>query len=106
MIFHKPDKTFARLASCWKRANAFAIEDKIKIDNNHPLAAAWENCKMFIDAEEDEEDMFYTIVCLDWFAEKLDNYAKNNMLNGDMNIARMLYEWRERMFFNPVLLRG
>jgi len=42
----------------------------------------------------------------DWFAEKLDNYAKDNMLNGDMNIARMLYEWRERMFFNPVLLRG
>ena len=118
MIFHDHDKSYKRLATCWKRAKSFAKSGVI--DSNHKLAAAWSNCKLLLDAEEDRQMYFcekheyyenmmvkeftYSIVCMDWFALKIDEYAKNNMLKDDDTVSAILYEWKERMFFNPTLV--
>lgn len=120
MLFHAPDTSFARLKSCWKRAGRFAAPDKI--EPSHPLAAAWANCEMMLDAEdggrpytstdlktiekEAGEACAFSISCLDWFAQKLDGYSKTHMLDGDANIAAMLHEWRARMVFDPTKLKG
>lgn len=112
MILHEHDRTKGRLRSCWRRAAKLA--KKGEIDKNHRLAAAWSNCKMFIDArepsgaptfreqtEEDGVELAFNAICLDWFAGKLDAYAKNNMLDGDATVAAILYEWRAAMPFHP-----
>lgn len=107
MLLHKPDKTFNRLVSCYKRAKTFSEEGEI--DTKHPLATAWSNCKMMLDARADYseelcEDLTYDIVLLDWFAERVDIFAKSNVLAGDKTVAAILWEWLERMFFNPCLI--
>lgn len=107
MIFHQPDSTFKRLSACWKRAEKLAGNHAI--DKNHPLAAAWENCKMFVQAEGDnptKEDIKFTLCCLDWFALKLDEYSRTNILSGDDSIAAMLFEFKQLMPINPTFLIG
>lgn len=116
MLFHAPDNSFARLKSCWKRAAKFAAPGEI--DPSHPLAPAWSNCKLMLDAEgngkryasfqeyvadEDErvEAAVFSLSCLDWFALKLDDYSKSHMLSGDASIAAMLHEWKERLILDP-----
>ena len=118
MIAHKPDNTCKTLKSCWKRAESFA--KKGIIDSSHKLAAAWSNCKLFCDAEDLRpmnlcesyagyekyivSEMLQTIVYLDWFATKINDYAKNNIINGDTSVAAILYEWQEKMMFNPIFI--
>lgn len=119
MIFHTPDTSYKTLKSCWKRADKLAQEGII--DTKHPLAAAWSNCLLFCNAEDKRpmylceslegyrkyiaSEMAQTIVCLDWFAKKIDDYAIKNMLTGDSAIAAMLYEWKQRMIFDPTLIK-
>jgi hypothetical protein len=114
MLNHQPDKTFKRLAGCWKRAAAFAAPGAIYLA--HPLSAAWENCKMILDAAETPrvetaedrreaaESICFDLVCLDWFAWRLDVFAEENMLAGDATVAAILQEWQDRMFFDPTKL--
>lgn len=118
MLFHSPDTSHKTLKSCWKRAESFAQPGVI--DANHQLAAAWSNCKLFCDAEDlrpmylcesfagykahSVSEMTHTMVCLDWFALKLNDYAKTHLLKGDQSIAAMLYEWQNKMIFNPVFM--
>lgn len=118
MIFHAPDTSFARIKSCWKRAAKFAAAGEI--DSSHPLAPAWSNCKLMVDAEDNgkpytatdiktiereaAEACTFSISCLDWFAQKLDDYSKINLIAGDKNIAAMLHEWQARMVFDPTKL--
>lgn len=113
MIFHEPSRQ--RLVACWKRAKSFARPGVI--DKAHPLAAAWDNCKLFLDAQdnfgtsadpkerlrEQVEELVYSLTCLDWFAQKLDAYSKQHMLAGDDTIAAILHEWKSRVFFDPVI---
>ena len=101
MIFHKPDKTFGRLKACWKRADRNAAMGVM--DKSHRLAAAWENAKMFISADEGNvtTDTRMKLFALDWFALKVDEYSKSNMIDGDTGLAHILYEWRERMPIDP-----
>jgi hypothetical protein len=104
MIFHKPDTTFKTLKSCWKRAAFFA--EKNIIDINHPLAVAWDNCKLFLDASDGSaEDITFNLVLLDGFAQKVGFFAKDNMIDGDSSLAGILYEWRSYMPCNPTLIR-
>lgn len=115
-MIHKPDRSLKRIKSCLKRCNSFAEEGTI--DLSHPLSVAWSNCKMFLDHRNEgpcpkkqkkiwnhkrrkAEDMAFDIICLDWFALKLDDYAKANILKTDKTVSAILYEWRERLFFNP-----
>lgn len=124
MIFHAPDPTYARLKSCWKRANSFAADmgQQVELGAPHRLAVQWANCKMMLDAASDfnakpdkknkrywhgrrqAESMFYDIVLLDWFALKVNEFAKTNQLKGNITVAHILYEWRCRMPFDPTKL--
>ncbi len=62
---------------------------------------------MFLDASEGGEGaMVFDLVCLDWFAEKLDEFSKSNMLNSDVTVAAILHEWKSYFRFNPVIYIG
>ncbi|MDD5189406.1 MAG: hypothetical protein PHE50_00005 [Dehalococcoidales bacterium] len=102
MLFHEPDKSFKRLAGCWKRASRFALNTEISLE--HPLYIAWNNCKLLLDHgdKKSSEDYCLDLVILDWFAMKIEEYSKDNMLTGDSSIAGILYEWKERIPVNPV----
>lgn len=105
MIFHTPDRSLKRLAACWKRAESFAHEGVI--DYSHKLGPAWGNCKLFLDASDNTQDeRVYDLVLLDWFAERIDEYAKTNMMKDDETLSAILHEWKSRMRFNPVLMRN
>ena len=101
MILHNHDVSFKRLASCWKRAECFA--KKGDIDLNHPLTSSWNNCKLFLEAQEEKINGF-NLVILDWFALKLNDYSKSHLLKDDITVSSILYEWKEWMFVNPVIL--
>lgn len=117
MLFHKPDTSYKTLKSCWKRANKLAQDGTI--DPKHPLAAAWSNCLLYCDAEDTRpmylceshagykqhmtSELAQTIVGLDWFAQKIDDYAINHLLTNDCSIAAMLYGWKQRMIFDPTM---
>lgn len=100
MIFHKPDTTMGRLNSCLKRAKRFAKQGKI--DKAHPLYTQYSNFVWYADGQESIEvdELVQTLIGLDWFALKIDDYSKSNMLEGDETLAAMLYEWQKRMPFN------
>lgn len=114
MLMHEPDRSYKRLTGCWKRADSFA--EAGKIDPSHPLATAWANCKIVLDAAtyecpttdaekiEQVASACFDVSCLDWFALRLDEFSKTNMLDGDATVAAILYEWKERMFFDPTKL--
>lgn len=99
MIFHQPDTTLSRLNSCLKRAKRFAKRGEI--DKSHPLYTQYSNFIWYADGQEElnEEQLVQTMIGLDWFALKVEQYAKNNMLDGDKTLAAMLYEWQKRMPF-------
>jgi len=97
MIFHKPDRSFKRLSSCHKRAVRFA--KKGEIDKSHGLFVLWVNCKMFLDANE------YDLHTLDYFSMKLDEWAVNNILEGDETISEILRQWLEYMPCDPTKIR-
>ena len=121
MINHNPDLTFKRLSSCYKRANQFAVEGVI--NNRHPLAAAWSNAKLMLNAKNDYKtkpknpkklkkhlerrlkDDTYDISILDWFALKVDCFLKDNLIDGDTCLAAILYEWKSYLKFEPTLLK-
>jgi hypothetical protein len=120
MIFHAPDATFKTLKSCWRRAEF--MEKKGKIRKTHPLYIVWSNCKFLLDAEDSgckflpadsskevvkeyiTKEIQYSIVLLDAMALKIQDYSKDHMLKNDKSIAAILYEWKQRMVFNPTLL--
>ena len=105
MLFHKP-KDWANLKSMAKRASRFSRPSQINKD--HRLAAAWSNCVMMLEADKtgeplkhdgpyDEIDSVDQYVLdlhiLDWFATKVDHYAKTNMLEGDETFAEICRQW-------------
>lgn len=99
MIFHQPDTTKCRLNSCLKRAQRFAKQGNI--DKSHPLYTQYANFLWYVDGQEslDVDEIVQTMIGLDWFALKVENYSKSNMLDGDETLAAMLYEWQKRMPF-------
>ena len=121
MFFHKPDTSFKRLIGCYKRAEIFA--KKGVIDNKHPLAAAWSNAKLMLDAksnyktkpknpkklkkhlEKRLKDDTHDISILDWFSLKVDAFLKDNLIDGDVSLAAILYEWKSYLKFDPTALR-
>ena len=52
------------------------------------------------------KDKSFDIVVLDWFASRVDIYLKNNMLSTDIGLHAILYEWKERVFFNPSMINN
>ena len=98
MILHNA-KDFSNLKSCWKRAERFAKKGKWKYDEKEPIAIAWANVKMFLEAHEG--DYAEQIHFLDWFAIKLDKYSETHILEGDERVAAILYKWKQFMFFDP-----
>ena len=93
MLFHTPDKTFKRLASCWKRA----ISAKPGSYKGHKLTPAWANCLLALDDGPTPEN----IAVLDWFALKVDEYSKAHMIEGDDKLSAILYEWKSALGFDP-----
>ena len=102
MLLHTPDPTFARLASCWKRATSFAQAGCI--DPAHPLAVPWANCEFMLSDSDNADDLAFDLCCLDWFALKLDEFAKTHILKGDLSVAAILFNWKRRMFIEPMAL--
>lgn len=99
MFFHKPDKTLARIKSCAKRAKSLGQANDVP--DNHPLSPAFYNMIMALDASDSSvEDLVYDLLLLDWFAEKLDSFSKNNMLSTDPAVRAMLYQWQQRLPVN------
>lgn len=92
------------LKSCWKRAERFGRPGEIDLD--HPLAVAWMNCEWFMvhgsDTEGEEE--LADLIALDWFAHKVDAYARDNLIENDETLGALLLLWRSRMFFDPLKL--
>lgn len=90
------------LAGMWKRARRFA--KKGDIDAKHALFAAWSNCKMVIEAKDEisEESIVEDLVFLDWFANKVEDFCKSNMIEGDDSFAAICYEWLTHMYCVPV----
>lgn len=121
MLFHQPDTSFKRLKACWKRALSHGAEGAISA--KHPLAAAWSNAMLALDAEisekrpEDAESLpawvelasdegALNLLILDWFAEKVDNFAKDNIIAEDTSLHAMLYQWMRMMPCDPVRLNA
>jgi hypothetical protein len=121
MFFHIPDRTFKRLTGCYKRAVILGKQGEI--NNLHPLAAAWSNCKMMLDAKSDYKtkpkktrklkrhkerminDDTYDINLLDWFASRVEDFSETAILTGDDSLAAILFEWKERICFNPCSIK-
>lgn len=99
-MFPSPDKSYRRLSSCYKRAEAFAKAGEI--NSKHSLAAAWSNCKLMMD----EQASCFNILLLDWFASLVEIHSLKNILSGDTDLAAILFEWKELMFFNPCLIQN
>ena len=121
MILHKPDHSFGRIRSCWRRANSFA--KKGEMEESHPLFITWSNVLLFLDANipgpppKKEKRLWghkrrvalshvFDITIMDWMAMKIDDYSKNNILKGDSTVSAILFEWKERMFFDPTMSQG
>lgn len=121
MLFHQPDTSFKRIKSCWKRAVSHGCNGVISKD--HPLAAAWSNALMMIEAEsksprpldddlvtewmvESGREGAYSLSVLDWFAEKVDKFAKDNMIAADTSLHTMLYQWMHLMPCDPTKLNA
>lgn len=101
MLMHTPNG-WADLESMFKRAVQFAQQGEIPA--NHPLAAAWANVKMFLDAHEGEQDVDSIVLdarTLDWFATRVDAYAQKHMLTGDPGFAAIAFEWLHLLPFIP-----
>ena len=104
-----PDKnrSWKRLSGCYKRAMAHAQYGRI--DPAHPLAIAWANCKMVLNAANDSgkrstESFLFDLSVLDWFASRVEIFAENHMLSEDKSAAAVLHEWLSRMPLDPRLL--
>lgn len=100
MIFHQIDRSLTRLTGCLKRAEKLA--QKGSIDKDHPLFVQYSNFIWYCDGKEARvtvDDVVQSLIGLDWFASKIDEYAKGSILAGDKDVSAMLYEWRERMPF-------
>ena len=73
-----------------KRVNAMADANAIP-DESHKLWITWSNMKLMLnkaDGDYYREVMYFSAV----MSMKIDDYAVNNMLNGDSTVARILYE--------------
>lgn len=101
MIFHTPDTTQARLASCFKRA--VTLGKAGRIDSKHPLAAMWSNACLMLDAREgnSSEELAYDLVLLDWAAERIERFSQANMITGDETACAVLHQWLERLWLVP-----
>lgn len=100
-MFHSPDTSLKRLNSCLKRADRFArVGD---IDKSHKLYVPFSNLQWYLsghDASVDRTDQFLQdMIALDWFALKVDNYAKDNMIDSDSTLHAMLHEWKKHLPF-------
>lgn len=95
MICHEPDRSFRRLSSCYKRAQRYGVSGDA---TGHKLSIAWDNCKLLID---DKQDAF-AISCLDWFAKQVDEFLEKNLLSEDQILQFILYDWKVRLFFDPI----
>lgn len=115
MLLHKPDKTFKRLQSCWKRAERFAKPGDWQ---DHPMATMFSNAVFMLDAGPQESarpgaeeaaeaiaQRSFDIVILDWVAMKIDDFLKTHMLDADQGLQAILNEWKARMPFDPTKLQ-
>ena len=101
------DRSWKRLAGCYKRALAMA--QKGYINPEHTLAISWANCKMVLDEGDrsgmrSAESFLFDLNVLDWFARRVELFAENHRLAYDESVAAMLYEWLERMPLDPRLM--
>ncbi len=122
-MFHSPDTSLKRLNACLKRAARFAKSGRV--DKSHKLYVPFSNMQWYLDGEEispsdlpgywdsltsyektlflnfhEREQIVQNLVALDWFAMKVDDYSKDNMIEGDETLGAMLFEWRKKMPFN------
>lgn len=118
MLSHTPDTTMKRLKGCIKRADKYA--KKGCIDKSHPLYVKFSNAMWYFDGEISDyeygqenpnctredvikhgaEQTLQNMICLDWFAMKVDEHLKSNMIEGDETLAAMLFEWKSKMPFS------
>lgn len=88
----------ASIVSCWKRANRF--EQEGEIDQSHPLYPSWMNALGMMDGKKSDA----TITGLAFFAEQVEAYSHKNLLKGDQTLSAMLYNWKQKLWFDPEIL--
>lgn len=84
------DGDLDHLNSLHKRVNALANKDAVPDDNNK-LWIVWSNMKAMLNKEDTNyynEVIYFTAV----MAKKIDDYSKNNLLDGNQTISKILYE--------------
>lgn len=84
------DNDLLFLKNLHRRTNALSNKDSVP-DKTNKLWISWSNAKAMLnkdDVDYYKEVMYFTAV----MAKKIDDYAVNNMLNGDSTVARILYE--------------
>ncbi len=101
MIFHVPDKSYKRLVSCWKRANALGKPlpwwyEMFYDLEKHPLHRQFQNLVLAMDCDEPPD-----LVLLDWFAMQVDEYSKHHLLVKDRVARDLLLQWKAMMFIDP-----
>jgi len=120
MIFHTPDTTQQRLASCFKRALTNLKQPGDALASNHPLAVMWANATMMMDAKTEFKakpkneklvkqliklkgnELAYDLVVLDWVALKIDAFSKTNLIAQDPGCRALLHDWKTRLFICPI----
>lgn len=101
MLFHQPDKTFKRLASCYKRANKYAQQGDW---SSHPLAAMFSNALLFLDASSKNDPEINEIqvknnlakiiddeFVVNWAMSKVDSQLKFYLRNKE-NVKEVAFD--------------
>ena len=107
MMIPDKNRSWKRLAGCYKRALAMA--QKGYINPEHTLAISWANSKMVLDDGDrhgmrSAESFLFDLSVLDWFARRVELFAENHMLADDESVAAILHEWLQRMPLDPRLM--
>jgi hypothetical protein len=101
-----PSETLFWLQGCWNRCLKLENKDKV-LDKNHELYIVWSNVKLMLYTSVESEykplaDEYITdMTTLALFARRLDLFSKTNMLVNDDTVHKIMYEWRELLFFDP-----
>lgn len=68
--------------------------------SKHPLHIQIENIKAAIPCDELPD-----LALLDWFAAKVDDFAKTNLIANDKVARDALWQWKELMFIDPIKMK-
>ena len=96
MIFHSVDTTFSKIKGCYKRSLHYSNVSQGISTKEHPLGILWQNIKD-LGLDKHESNLYY----LDYFAHKIDDFLKDNLLDSDLVLQEILVEWRKCLPIDP-----